>query len=156
MRVGAELGRVRLQHLVAHKGWSFPARVVCPAAPLSGTPARQVAEARARGYFEDCAAKPGPRTWCDRLGRVVPDPSGSFEPEMIGVLVGPDAELGEHLPVSEAPRHLLDAIVVAEDRNFREHSGVNFHALVRALVVNAKEGGYAQGGSTWPCKWSAT
>jgi membrane peptidoglycan carboxypeptidase len=67
---------------------------------------------------------------------------------LIGWLLGPDAEVREHLPLERAPRHLVDAIVAAEDRDFRSHGGVNLKAALRALVANLRGGSYAQGGST--------
>jgi membrane peptidoglycan carboxypeptidase len=70
------------------------------------------------------------------------------QPEVIGWLIGPDAEVREHLPLKSAPKHLVDAIVAAEDRDFRSHHGVNVKAFIRALVANFRQGGYSQGAST--------
>src|SRR5262245_30310145 len=52
--------------------------------------------------------------------------------------------------VSEAqlPKHVVDAFIAAEDRRFREHSGVDFVAIFRATMENARAGRTGQGGST--------
>lgn len=147
MHDGAELARAHARHQVSHPGWSFPARLYSAPVPLDAPPSRLLAEAGERGYSEDCGA-PRPGTFCPRSGTVVPRRGSSLEPVLLGWVVGPDAELREHLPISEAPNHLLDAIVVAEDRDFWSHRGVNLKAVLRAAVVNLRGGSYAQGGST--------
>ncbi|MFN7145439.1 MAG: biosynthetic peptidoglycan transglycosylase, partial [Myxococcota bacterium] len=90
----------------------------------------------------------GPGEFCAKKSVVVPRSGDALEPVLLGWLIGPDAEIREHLPLAEAPRHLIDAILVAEDRAYHEHHGVNLKAMLRAVVANAQEGGYAQGGST--------
>lgn len=69
-------------------------------------------------------------------------------PRVLAWLVGPDGELREHLPLADAPKHLIDAILAAEDRDFRAHGGVSWGAVIRAFFANTTEGGYVQGGST--------
>ena len=135
-------------HAVAHPGWSFPARIFSPPVPLAGsTPTRLKAEARARAYRERCP-RPGPGEYCPHNGRVTPRLGQELEPLFLGYILGPDSEIREHLPLGEAPRHLLQAIVAAEDRAFYSHSGVNFKAVLRALLANAREGFGSQGAST--------
>jgi penicillin-binding protein 1A len=46
------------------------------------------------------------------------------------------------------PRHVLDAVVAAEDRNFHTHEGVDWVAIVRAAGRDLLQGTLAQGGST--------
>lgn len=147
---GVALADQHARHEVAHPGWSFPARVRTAEVPVKGaSPKRLVAEARARGYREDCV-RTGPGEFCAKPGkeRVVPRSGASLEPIDLGVLLGPDGELREHLPLARAPKVLIDAIVSAEDRDFREHGGVNWTATARAALANAQERGYAQGAST--------
>lgn len=79
---------------------------------------------------------------------VAPSKGPDAAPRVLAWLVGPDAELREHLPLERAPRHLVDAILAAEDRDFREHAGVAWGSVLRALFANTAEGGYVQGGST--------
>lgn len=50
--------------------------------------------------------------------------------------------------IEEIPKRVIDAVVSAEDSGFYEHTGVEYVGLLRALIVNLKEGRYAQGGST--------
>jgi membrane peptidoglycan carboxypeptidase len=144
---GVALADQHARYEVAHPGWSFPARVQTAATPLTVPPKRLVAEAKARGYVEDCKDT-GPGEFCGKTSVVVPRSGDSLEPITLGWLIGPDGELREHLPLADAPELLIDAIVTAEDRAFYDHSGVNLSAMVRAVVANAQEGGYAQGGST--------
>ncbi|MBB4657667.1 PBP1A family penicillin-binding protein [Parvularcula dongshanensis] len=53
-------------------------------------------------------------------------------------------------PVDPAtlPPHVIQAFLATEDRNFYDHVGVNPVAVLRALLVNTRAGGVAQGGST--------
>ncbi len=133
---------------VAHPGWSFPARVVTRPTPLTAAPKRLVAEAKARGYVERCPA-PGPGEFCAKTQAVVPRGGGdALEPIELGWLLGPDAEVRTHLPIERAPEHLIQAIIAAEDRDYRAHHGVNVKSMLRAVWANAQEGGYSQGGST--------
>jgi membrane peptidoglycan carboxypeptidase len=146
---GVEMADLHRAHQVAHPGWSFPARIYTAPTDLRHGAKKLVAEAKARGYEEDCA-EPGPGEFCSKAGKevVVPRSGDALEPILLGWLIGPDGEMREHLPLADVPRHLVDAIVVAEDRDFWEHDGVNWQAMIRAVWANAQEGGYAQGGST--------
>ena len=143
-----EVAEIHRSYQVAHPGWSFPARVQTAAVPIEGTPkGRLVVEAKARGYTEDCKDT-GPGEFCTKTGKVLPLVGNELPPIVLGELIGPDGEWRRHLPVAEAPKVLLDAILAAEDRDFYEHRGVNFKGLGRAILANAQEGGYSQGAST--------
>ncbi len=144
---GIELADAHAHYDVSHPGWSFPARLRTAAVPLTTSPATLIAEAVARGYAENCKDT-GPGEYCKRTSKVVPRSGTELEPIEIGWIVGPDGELRVHLPLADAPKVLIDAIVAAEDRDFRTHDGVNWGAMVRALWVNTQQGGYAQGAST--------
>jgi penicillin-binding protein 1A len=50
--------------------------------------------------------------------------------------------------IQDTPSILLDAIIAAEDDNFYSHSGVDYWAIMRAVVSNLKSGGRGQGAST--------
>ena len=52
------------------------------------------------------------------------------------------------VPVSEMPRHLIDAFVAAEDARFFEHLGVDVQGIARAFLKNLSAGKVEQGGST--------
>src|SRR5690606_21789895 len=106
-----------------------------------------------------------PGTFCPETGEVVPrggrfpegvQPPGTrgwtrppaLEPVRIGTLIGPDAELREHLPLEEAPPHLIAALLASEDEAFLEHGGVYARGHLRAVVASLRGGGYEQGAST--------
>ena len=151
MSAGAALGLSHSNFETTHPGWSFPARVYSSRLPLAFLNLRRrVAEAKARGYTENCFAKElNAGTYCEKSHRVIPrtaDPS--LEPLLLGTLVGPDSELRTHLPLSEAPKQLIDAIIASEDRDFRSHHGVSFSGAARAFFANTKDGQYSQGAST--------
>ena len=48
----------------------------------------------------------------------------------------------------DMPSHLIEAFVAAEDGSFFSHKGLNYRAILRAFIVNFKEGKKVQGGST--------
>jgi len=52
------------------------------------------------------------------------------------------------VPLSRMPELLPKAFVAAEDGRFFEHKGLDFVSVLRAVFVNIKRGGRAQGGST--------
>ncbi len=52
--------------------------------------------------------------------------------------------------IEKLPRHVADAFVAAEDVRFRRHIGIDPIGIARALFVNVRAGGVAQGGSTIP------
>ena len=152
-------------HDVAHPGWSFPAHVWSAPASLEGlSPERTAMHARARGYAEACPPV-NPGEFCARTGAAIPrggrflegdQPAGiegwtrplAFEPVLLGVLVGPDGEVRDHLPLERAPAALTAAILASEDENFRSHWGVDAYGILRAAFANARGGGYRQGAST--------
>ncbi len=49
---------------------------------------------------------------------------------------------------AEIPKPLLDAFVAAEDSSFFKHEGINYLAILRAMIANRKAGRKVQGGST--------
>lgn len=48
----------------------------------------------------------------------------------------------------QLPQNLINAVIATEDRRFFSHRGVDIIGIIRAFVVNYKEGRIAQGGST--------
>jgi penicillin-binding protein 1A len=52
------------------------------------------------------------------------------------------------VPLRGVPPHLVNAVIAAEDANFRSHAGLDWLGMVRSLLVNIWKGYYAQGGST--------
>lgn len=64
------------------------------------------------------------------------------------LLYSVQSEFREPVKYEDIPKHVRDAIVAAEDKRFFDHSGVDYWAMGRILVVGAKEGRLSQGGST--------
>lgn len=158
------MARAHQAHETAHPGWSFPGRVWSAPAPLDLPDKRRIAHAKARGYTPACPAS-APGQFCEKTGEVVPrggvfpegeQPPGTegwtrplaMEPVLIGQLIGPDAEIREHLPLDEAPEALIAALLAAEDTDYYEHVGVNPVGLARAAWVNISGQGIMQGAST--------
>jgi penicillin-binding protein 1A len=52
------------------------------------------------------------------------------------------------VPLERLPRHLVTALLAAEDARFYEHKGLAWTGMLRALVVNLRHGTVAQGAST--------
>lgn len=52
------------------------------------------------------------------------------------------------IPYEKIPDKLVKAFLAAEDDQFFKHKGVNFQAIFRAAIANAKAGRSVQGGST--------
>ena len=48
----------------------------------------------------------------------------------------------------DVSRHLLNAVIVVEDKRFYNHYGIDIRGFFRALFFNLKERRYAQGAST--------
>jgi penicillin-binding protein 1A len=52
------------------------------------------------------------------------------------------------LSLDKIGKHLTNALITAEDRNFYEHHGINISSIARALLANLHAGHNVQGGST--------
>ncbi|TDM05861.1 MAG: penicillin-binding protein [Ideonella sp. MAG2] len=57
------------------------------------------------------------------------------------------AEKRVFVPIAQIPTRLQNAVLAVEDSRFREHSGIDFRGVARALVANLT-GGMRQGAST--------
>ena len=57
-------------------------------------------------------------------------------------------EFREPVSLADVPRHVVDAVLTAEDRRFFEHTGVDARAVTRAALANFAAGHVQQGGST--------
>jgi penicillin-binding protein 1B len=71
-----------------------------------------------------------------------------LEPETLTGLGGAANQLRHPVALAVVPKHLVQAILAAEDHRFFEHPGVDLRAVGRALWVNLRRGQLAQGGST--------
>jgi len=52
------------------------------------------------------------------------------------------------VPYQAIPKHVVNAFLAAEDANFFKHKGVDYTAIVRAVMKDVLSRGYAQGAST--------
>lgn len=60
-----------------------------------------------------------------------------------------EAQRRTQVELSNIPKDLINATIVAEDRSFYEHSGFDFRGILRSIVVDLTRGNLsAQGGST--------
>jgi penicillin-binding protein 1A len=59
-----------------------------------------------------------------------------------------NVEKGEHVSLSSIPQNLIQAVIAVEDSRFWHHKGIDFIAIVRALIHNIKAGGFKEGAST--------
>lgn len=53
-----------------------------------------------------------------------------------------------YVPLAQIPKYVQHATIASEDREFYQHHGVSLRAIVRSLIKNMEDQGYAQGGST--------
>ena len=63
------------------------------------------------------------------------------------------------VPIDTAPKHLIDAFLAAEDKNFYDHVGIDFIGIVRAVfanVVNVVSGDGWKARQPSPSKWRKT
>jgi len=104
-------------------------------------PGRFFSSERVRVGFE----KGKVRTLVDGSGQAVP--ALIVEPELLGSVFSAELEDRTVIRLADAPRSLIDAVLVTEDRDFYRHSGVSVRRLFGAAVATAR-GGMKQGGST--------
>ena len=52
------------------------------------------------------------------------------------------------VPLTRVSRHLINAVVVAEDPKFFGHEGIDWEAVKESVEANVKKGAYVRGGST--------
>jgi penicillin-binding protein 1B len=89
-----------------------------------------------------------------RVSAVVDPTSGGsldgieLEPEVLSGLSDTVGQLRRPVRLEAVPRHVVAAVLAAEDHRFFEHAGVDAKAVVRAVWVNFRRGEVSQGGST--------
>ncbi len=79
-----------------------------------------------------------------------------YNPPMNSQILSKDGEIlleiGEEtrdvVPFNKIPKKVVGAFLAAEDDNFYNHEGIDYYGIVRAFIVNMKEGRLVQGGST--------
>ncbi len=71
-----------------------------------------------------------------------------LEPEEITLFFGTERERRQLISISEVPKHLIDAVLAAEDSRFYQHYGIDPRGILRAFATNVRHGEIKQGGST--------
>lgn len=71
-----------------------------------------------------------------------------LEPLAIGGIYPLHNEDRELIKITDVPKYLISALLVAEDRDFYDHHGVSPKGIARAMAANVKAGSLVQGGST--------
>src|SRR5262245_1792507 len=71
-----------------------------------------------------------------------------IEPELISSVVNQEREKRKIIEYKDLPKSLVDAITSIEDRQFFEHSGINWRGIVRALLTDVQSGEIREGGSS--------
>ncbi len=64
------------------------------------------------------------------------------------VLLDIGRETRDVVAFDKIPKQVVDAFLAAEDDNFYQHEGIDYYGIMRAFIVNLKEGRLVQGGST--------
>ena len=83
-----------------------------------------------------------------RLDNRRPAPLVELEPEEIGRFFGPERESRKLVSLSRLPKHLVRAVLAAEDGDFFRHPGIDPRGILRAAYTNLRQGAVTQGGST--------
>lgn len=71
-----------------------------------------------------------------------------LDPAPIAALYGSNQEERRLVRLDDVPPLLISGLQAVEDRDFKNHHGIDVGGIVRALWVDAREGGMRQGGST--------
>lgn len=72
----------------------------------------------------------------------------AIEPELISSVINPEREKRKIIDYKDLPQHLVDAIIVIEDRQFFEHLGINWRGIMRAAIRDYQAGELREGGSS--------
>jgi penicillin-binding protein 1A len=80
---------------------------------------------------------------------------GYDPPQTTRILAADGTVLGELfverrtvVPIERIPKVMVDAVIAAEDADFRTHEGLDYPGMIRAMLTNVQEGRLAQGAST--------
>jgi penicillin-binding protein 1B len=77
-----------------------------------------------------------------------PIPLLELEPEELMLFFGPHREQRQLVSMDHVPRHVIHAVLAAEDSRFFDHRGIDPVGILRALYANLRSGDIRQGGST--------
>jgi len=87
-------------------------------------------------------------TVIERLDTSEPVPVLELEPEEIMSFFTPERERRQLVSIKQVPRHLIDAVIAAEDIRFYHHHGLDPRGILRALYTDLRHLALRQGGST--------
>lgn len=59
-----------------------------------------------------------------------------------------EAKYKKYIPITKVPKHVQEAIIVAEDREFYTHPGFSIKAILGAIIADIRERDLVYGGST--------
>lgn len=71
-----------------------------------------------------------------------------LDPELVMQYFGNERELRKIISIKHVPKHMIHAVLAAEDGRFFSHLGIDPIGIMRALYVNLRAGYIQQGGST--------
>ncbi len=71
-----------------------------------------------------------------------------LEPEVLMLYFGPDRERRQLISMGQLPKHIVHAVMAAEDHGFYDHHGIEIRGILRALFANLRDWEISQGGST--------
>lgn len=72
----------------------------------------------------------------------------SLQPELLSNAIDKNREKRRLVSYQEIPQVLIDAVLAAEDRRFFSHAGIDPIRILKALIIDIREGETAQGAST--------
>jgi penicillin-binding protein 1B len=72
----------------------------------------------------------------------------ALKPEMLSTTINKNREKRRYVAYRDLPKVVVDAVVASEDRRFFSHSGVDPIRIIKALIVDVREGDKVQGAST--------
>jgi penicillin-binding protein 1B len=77
-----------------------------------------------------------------------PIPQFSLKPQMLSNAIDKNREKRQFIAFQDMPQVLINAVLAAEDRRFFSHSGIDPIRILKALIVDVREGEVTQGAST--------
>jgi len=72
----------------------------------------------------------------------------ALKPEVLSNAIDKNREKRRPVSFHEIPEHLVNAVLAVEDRRFFSHSGIDPLRIIKALIVDLREGETVQGAST--------
>ena len=102
------------------------------------------------GYFYVASQLPSPEELEARQTAFVSSKIYDREGHLLHEVTDPHGGRRTYVPFDEISRHLIDATIATEDRNFWHHPGFDPIAIIRAIYYNLSEQRIVSGASTIP------